>query len=71
MPLAEPDNSYIILGRVATAYIKDMLAGKTSRAKRLALVVGEGEVSEYLNGTNRENLSRLILDLGRIRRSLA
>jgi len=71
VPLAEPDNSYIILGRVATAYIKDMLAGKTSRAKRLALVVGEGEVSEYLNGTNRENLSRLILDLGRIRRSLA
>jgi len=71
VPFEEPDNSYIILSRVATSYIKDILAGKTSKTKKLALVVGEGDVSEYLNGTNLENLSRLILDLGRIRRSLA
>ncbi|UCH70182.1 MAG: phosphoenolpyruvate carboxylase [Candidatus Bathyarchaeota archaeon] len=68
---AEPDNSYIILSRVATAYIKDMLAGKISKAKKLALVIGESGVAEYLDGTNQENLSRLILDLGRIRKSLA
>jgi len=68
---SEPDNSYIILGRVASSYIKDMLAGKVSKAKRLAIVVSDGEVAEYLNGTNRENLSQLILDLGKIRKSLA
>ncbi len=68
---AEPDNSYIILSRVATAYIKDMLAGKISKAKKLALVIGESDVAEYLDGTNQENLSRLVLDLGRIRKSLA
>ena len=68
---AEPDNSYIILSRVATTYIRNMLAGKISKAKKLALVVSEGDVAEYLNGTNQENLRRLILDLGRIRKSLA
>jgi len=68
---AEPDNSYIILSRVATTYLKDTLAGKISGAKKLALVVGEGDVAEYLNGTNQENLRQLILDLGRIRKSLA
>ena len=67
----EPDNSYTILSRVATSYIKDMLAGKISKAKKLAIIVSEGDVAQYLNGTNRENLSRLILDLGRIRKSLA
>jgi len=68
---SEPDNSYIILSRVASSYIKDMLVGKTSKAKRLAIVVSDGNVAEYLNGTNRENLSQLILDLGKIRKSLA
>ncbi|MDH5532754.1 MAG: hypothetical protein OEX99_04720, partial [Candidatus Bathyarchaeota archaeon] len=69
--LAQPDNSYIILSRVATTYLRDMLAGKIAGAKKLALVVSEGDVAEYLNGTNQENLRRLILDLGRIRKSLA
>jgi len=68
---SEPDNSYIILSRVATSYMKDMLVGKTSRAKKLALVVSDGNVAKYLNGTDKENLSQLILDLGRIRKSLA
>ena len=68
---SEPDNSYIILSRVAASYIRDTLAGKISTAKKLALIVSEGDVAQYLNGTNRENLSRLILDLGRIRKSLA
>lgn len=68
---AEPDNSYIILSRVAASYIKDMLAGRISKTKKLALVVGGDEVAEYLNGTNRENLHKLILDLGKIRKSLA
>ncbi len=68
---SEPDNSYTILSRVATSYIKDMLVGKTTGAKKLALVVSDGNVAEYLNGTDRENLSQLILDLGKIRKSLA
>ena len=68
---AEPDNSYIILSRVATSYIKDMLLGKISKAKKLALVVSGGDVAEYLDGKNQENLSRLIRDLGKIRGSLS
>jgi len=68
---AEPNNSYIILSRVASSYIKDMLAGKVSKTKKLALVVATDEVAEYLNGTNRENLDQIILDLGKVRKSLA
>lgn len=69
--LEEPDNSYIILSRLASSYIRDMLTGKSAKSKRLAVLLTEGDVAEYLNGISKENLSNMILDLGRIRKSLA
>jgi len=71
LELEEPDNRYIILSRLATSYIKDMLTGKASRSKKLAIMLKEGDVAEYLNGLSKGNLSKMILDLGRIRKSLA
>jgi len=67
----EPDNSYLILSRLASSYIKETLTGKISKGKRLAILIEKNEVAEYLNGVSRENLSKMILDLGRIRKSLA
>jgi len=69
--LEEPDNRYIILSRLATSYIKDMLSGKASRSKRLAIQLQEDQVTEYLNGLSVENLGKMILDLGKMRKSLA
>jgi len=71
LELEEPDGRYLILSRLASAYIKDMLTGKTSKGKRLAIMIEKEDVAEYLNGLTRDNLSKLILDLGRIRKSLA
>ena len=71
LELDEPDNRYLVLSRLATSYIRNMLTGKTSRSKKLAIMLKEGEVAEYLNGLSRENLSKMILDLGKMRRSLA
>jgi len=67
----EPDNRYLVLSRLATSYIRDVLTGKSSRSKKLAIKLEEGDVTEYLNGMSKENLSKMILDLGRIRKSLA
>lgn len=69
--MEEPDNRYIVLSRLATSYIRDMLAGKTSKSKKLAILLQEGHVSEYLNGLSVENLGKMILDLGKMRKSLA
>jgi hypothetical protein len=69
--LEEPDDGYLILSRLASTYIKDMLTGKTSKGRRLAIMIEKSTVSEYLNGASKENLSKMILDLGRIRKSLA
>jgi phosphoenolpyruvate carboxylase len=69
--LEEADSRYLILSRLASGYVKGMLTGKESKGKRLAILIEKGEVSEYLNGTSRENLNKMILDLGRIRKSLA
>ncbi|MEM2111637.1 MAG: phosphoenolpyruvate carboxylase [Candidatus Bathyarchaeia archaeon] len=69
--LEEPDNSYLILSRLASTYIKETLTGKTSKGKKLAILMDKDVVAEYLNGVSRENLSSMILDLGRIRKSLA
>ena len=69
--LEEPDNSYLILSRLASSYIKDMLTGKTTRGRRLAIMIEKSTVAQYLNGVSRENLSKMVLDLGRIRKSLA
>jgi len=68
---SEPDNEYLLLSRVAASYIENVLTGKASAAKKLALMINESKISEYLNGTSRENISQLILDLGRMRKSLA
>lgn len=69
--LEEPDGRYLILSRLASTYIKGMLTGKASKGKKLAILIEKGEVAEYLNGTGKENLNQMILDLGRIRKSLA
>jgi phosphoenolpyruvate carboxylase len=71
MELEEPDSSYLVLSRLASSYIRDMLTGEKSEAKRLAILIDKNVVAEYLNGVSRENLSKMILDLGRIRKSLA
>ena len=42
-----------------------------SKGKKLAIMLEKEEVAEYLNGVSRENLSKMVLDLGRIRKSLA
>jgi phosphoenolpyruvate carboxylase len=69
--LEEPDNSYLILSRLASAYIKEILTGKASRGRRLAIMIEKSTVAEYLNGISKENLNKMVLDLGRIRKSLA
>jgi len=69
--LEEPDSGYLILSKLASSYIKDMLTGKTSKSKKLAILIEKDNVAEYLNGLSRENLSKMILDLGKMRRSLA
>ncbi|MBS7657375.1 phosphoenolpyruvate carboxylase [Candidatus Bathyarchaeota archaeon] len=69
--LEEPDTSYLILSRLASSYIKEMLTGKATSGRKLAVMIDKFTVSHYLNGVSRENLSKMILDLGRIRKSLA
>ena len=69
--LEEPDSSYLILSKLASSYIKETLTGKTSKGKKLAILIGENNVAEYLNGLSQENLSKMILDLGKMRKSLA
>jgi phosphoenolpyruvate carboxylase len=71
LELEEPDSGYLILSRLASAYIKDMLTGEAPKGKRVAVLIEEEEVAEYLNGLNRENLSKMVLDLGKVRKSLA
>lgn len=71
LELEEPDNRYIVLSRLAGSYVKDMLTGKASKSKKLAIMLKEGDVVEYLNGLSRENLSKMVLDLGKMRKSLA
>jgi len=69
--LEEPDSSYLTLSRLASSYVKDILTGETSKGRRLAILIEKDEVSEYLNGVSEENLGKMVLDLGRIRKSLA
>lgn len=71
LELDEADNRYIVLSRLAASCIKDMLTGKASKGKKLAIMLKEGDVAEYLDGLSKENLSKMIVDLGKIRRSLA
>jgi phosphoenolpyruvate carboxylase len=69
--LEEPDSSYLILSKMVSSYIRDVLAGKTSRGKKIAVLIDETHVAEYLDGLSQENLGKMILDLGKMRKSLA
>jgi len=65
------DESYRILGGVTSSYLKEALYGKPMERKRLAILISGEDVAEYLDGNLKDNLSRMILDLGKIRKSLA
>ena len=67
----EADLSYQILCDVANSYLKEIIYGKSTKRKKLAILISEGEIAEYLNGASEENLARVILDMGKIRGSLA
>jgi len=67
----ELDESYRILSQITSSYLKEALYGKPMERKRLAILISEGDVAEYLDGNLKDNLSRMILDLGKIRKSLA
>jgi len=69
--LSEPDSSYQILCNIANKYLRRIITGEEVETKKLALVIKEGTVAEYLNGKVEENIGRLILDLGMIRNALA
>jgi len=66
----QPDSGYTILNQVATTYIKNLLEGKKPDIWKLAIQIYPNEVAEYLNGSAQENLSKLILDMGKLRGSL-
>ncbi|RLI19830.1 hypothetical protein DRO47_05765, partial [Candidatus Bathyarchaeota archaeon] len=67
----ELDESYRILSSVTSSYLKEAIYGKPMERQRLAILISEGEIAEYLDGSLKDNLSRMILDLGKIRKSLA
>jgi hypothetical protein len=46
------------------------LEGKKVDVWKLAIQIYPNEVAEYLNGSAQENLSKLILDMGKLRGSL-
>lgn len=66
----EPDNSYIILSRTANSYLKDLWEGRGTMPQRFALLLYSDYVTEYLNESVNENLAKLMLDMGKIRKSL-
>jgi phosphoenolpyruvate carboxylase len=67
---AEPESSYISLSRVALSCLRDFWSGKNTMPERFAIMLSDGSVSEYVNPSIRENLSKLILDMGLMRGSL-
>jgi len=66
----EPEGSYISLCRVAVQCLRDFWSGKNTMPERFAIMLSDGSVSEYVNASIKENLSKLILDMGRMRGSL-
>ncbi len=66
----EPEASYLTLGRIATNCIRDLWEGKSIMPQQFAIVLANGNVSEYLNPSIQENLGKLVLDMGKIRGSL-
>jgi len=66
----EPEGSYLSLCRVAMQCLRDFLSGKNTMPERFAIMLSDGSVSEYVNNSIKDNLSKLILDMGRMRGSL-
>jgi len=66
----EPESSYASLCRVAMSCLRDFWSGKNTMPERFAIMLSNGSVSEYVNASIQENLSKLILDMGRMRGSL-
>jgi len=66
----EPEASYSALGRTATNCIRDFWEGKSMMPQQFAIALEDGNVSEYLNPSIKENIGKLVLDMGKIRGSL-
>jgi len=66
----EPESSYLSLCRVAVSCLRDFWSGKSTMPERFAIMLSDGSVSEYVNNSINENMSKLILDMGRMRGSL-
>jgi phosphoenolpyruvate carboxylase len=66
----EPESSYVSLCRVAVSCLRDFWSGKNTMPERFAIMLSDGSVSEYVNDSIKDNLSKLILDMGRMRGSL-
>ena len=66
----EPEASYSALSRTATNCIRDFWEGKNMMPQQFAIVLENGNVSEYLNPSIQENMGKLVLDMGKIRGSL-
>lgn len=70
MEFVEPDNSYMTLSKTANDCIRDLWEGKGLMPQRFTIMLHDGTVAEYLGGSIRENMTKLILDMGKIRGSL-
>jgi phosphoenolpyruvate carboxylase len=66
----EPEGRHAILSRMAVAYIAGDESLRATIPKKFAIQISPGEISEYFGGSTQENLSKLILDMGRIRGAL-
>ena len=66
----EPENSYSSLCRLAVSCLRDFWSGKSTMPERFAIMLSDGSVSEYVNNSIKDNLSKLILDMGKMRGSL-
>ncbi|MCJ7635080.1 phosphoenolpyruvate carboxylase [Candidatus Bathyarchaeota archaeon] len=66
----EPDNSYSSLSKLAISCLRDFWSGKNTMPERFAILLSDGSVSEYVNNSIKDNLSKLILDMGMMRGSL-
>lgn len=70
MEFKEPESSYVSLCRVAMSCLRDFWSGKNTMPERFAIMLSDGSVSEYVNDSIKDNLSKLILDMGMMRGSL-
>lgn len=66
--LQEIDSGYRSLSQLTLSTIFKRAEGK--RPARLAVQIYPGEVVEYLDGSDEKNIVKMILDMGKMRRSL-